>query len=143
MPKSRQARFLEMMSGVLVYAVVLGFFNDYTEMLHTGTYSVTFALAIVMQLLTYLTFRVKDRVVRLTKRHQARHTVVVRAVSIWIILFISKFVFLWVITIVFRGEVQVSGFVGLILIILTTTIATQILARVYSYLGVRDHQDNH
>ena len=48
----KQALFRSMLAGILLYSVVLGFFNDYTDILHTGTYSVTFAVAVVMQVLT-------------------------------------------------------------------------------------------
>ncbi|MEI6553651.1 MAG: hypothetical protein WCO09_03720, partial [bacterium] len=50
-----QELFLNMLVGTLLYSVVLGFFNDYTDILHTGTYSTTFLMAIVMQILTYTT----------------------------------------------------------------------------------------
>ena len=129
-----------MMSGILVYSVVLGFFNDYTDLLHTGTYSVTFSMAIVMQVLTYLTLRLKDWVVTKTRRRY-RYETVVKALSVWLVIFPSKFVFLWVISIVFSGEVQISGFIGLIIIIITTTIATQILTRVYVRLGDLDARE--
>ena len=47
--------FRQMVLGILLHSVVLGFFNDDTDILHTRSYSVTFSVAIVMQLLTYLT----------------------------------------------------------------------------------------
>ena len=61
--KSKQKIYREIILGILLYSVVLGFFNDYTNILHTGTYSVTFAVAIVMEMLTYLTFLLKDLIV--------------------------------------------------------------------------------
>jgi hypothetical protein len=39
------------------------------------------------------------------------------ALSIWAIMFFSKFVFLWVLDVIFGTSVEVSGFVGLVLII--------------------------
>ena len=70
----KQAFFRSMLVGILLYSVVLGFFNDYTDILHTGSYSVTFAVAIVMQILTYLTFAAKDYVVRGSGAVVARST---------------------------------------------------------------------
>ena len=131
----RQEIFTELVTGILLYSVVLGFFNDYTDILHTGTYSVTFALAVVMQLLTYATLRLKDRVVRHFKGRSGRDLTVAMALSVWLVIFLSKFVFLWVISVVFRHEVQINGFVGLVLIIITMTLAKQLLDYIYSRLA--------
>ena len=57
-----QGLFRNMFVGVLLYSVVLGFFNGYTDISHTTSYSITFSMAIVMQLLTVATFTVKDQI---------------------------------------------------------------------------------
>ena len=59
-PHARQRLFRSMILGTLIYSVVLGLFNDYTSILHTRSYSTTFAVAVVMQILTYGTFFLKD-----------------------------------------------------------------------------------
>jgi len=103
----KQAFFRSMLVGVLLYSVVLGFFNDYTEILHTGSYSVTFAVAIVMQILTFLTFAAKDFAVRWFRRRGGPKHKVGIVFSVWLIMFLSKFVFLAAIAVVFQGSVQV------------------------------------
>lgn len=124
---AKQKLFRDMFVGVMIYAVVLGFFNDYTDILHTGTYSTTFAVAIVMQVLTYLTFRVKDRVVSWFSKRPGSYQKVGIVGSVWFVMFISKFIFLGVISIVFRDNVEISGFFGLLLIIITMTIAERLV----------------
>jgi hypothetical protein len=125
-PNNKQKIFSNMFVGILLYSVVLGFFNDYTDILHTTSYSVTFALAIVMQILTYLTFLAKDKVVILfNKKQSAKHKVGL-IISVWLILFLSKFVFLAVIGIIFRQQVYISGFVGLLIIVVCITIVQKI-----------------
>lgn len=106
-----------MVLGTLLYSVVLGFFNDYTAVLHTKSYSTTFLLAIVMQLLTFATFKLKDVAVKRLKYNKA-----LMAFGVWFIMFSSKFVFLGVIAIIFQEDVQVSGFIGLLLIIAVLTL---------------------
>lgn len=123
-----------MLIGILLYSVVLGFFNDYTSILHTGTYSVTFAVAIVMQILTYLTFKFKDKVVIWFKHHNNTQSKYGLIFSIWLIMFVSKFVFLAVIDFLF-SEVEISGFVGLLIIIATMTVAQKALGYTYQKLG--------
>ncbi len=123
----RQRLFRKMVEGVLLYSVVLGFFNDYTNILETRSYSVTFAVAIVMQLLTWATFALKDIVVQGFRRRGGPQHKLGIVVSVWLIMFLSKFVFLAVIGVIFRDAVHISGFVGLLLIIVTMTVAQKLV----------------
>ena len=134
---SRQALVRDMFVGVLLYSVVLGFFNDYTPIIETSSYSVTFSLAIVMQALTYLTFATKDRVIVGFARRNGRGRKVGMAIGVWLVMFLSKFVFLAVISVIFRDEVAVSGFVGLLVVILCLTIVTKLAELIDGRLGRR------
>jgi len=131
---NKQEIFRNMVVGILLYSVVLGFFNDYTNILHTGTYSVTFALAIVMQILTYLTFIAKDRVIDWFNRVYKSKNKIWLIFSVWLVIFLSKFVFLWVIEFIFRGAVEISGFFGLLIIVVILTIAQKLLELTYNKL---------
>ncbi len=124
-----------MVLGTLVYTVVLGFFNDYTDILQTRSYSVTFMVAIVLQILTYLTFKLKDKVAGHFKTRTDAFKKPGLVLSVWFIMFVSKFVFLAVISVVFRSSVYVSGFIGLMAIIITMTVAKQLIDLVYKKLG--------
>lgn len=131
-PYKKQQVFQEMFVGVLLYSVVLGFFNDYTDVLQTSSYSVTFLVAIVMQLLTYATFDLKKRVIKWSR---AKDNTPVMVLSVWLVLFLSKFVFLAVIDWLFGGAVTISGFVGLVLIIGCLTVAQRAAFFAYKKLG--------
>lgn len=122
---SKQQLFHEMLLGTLIYAVVLGFFDDYTNILATKSYSTTFALAIVLQILTSLTLLLKQRVVAQHQR-RADASKVTLVLSVWLILFLSKFVFLAVIDRVFGSEVEISGFIGLMAMIVCMTVLQKI-----------------
>ena len=124
---SRQRLYRKMILGILLYSVVLGFFNDYTDILQTRSYSVTFSVAVVMQLLTYLTFALKDVVVQWFRRRGGPQHKLGIVFSVWLIMFLSKFVFLGAIAVIFQGYVQISGFIGLMLIIVCMTVAQRLL----------------
>jgi hypothetical protein len=123
-----------MILGTLLYSVVLGFFNDYTDILSTKSYSTTFAVAIVMQLLTYGTFLLKDIVVTKLKQKENVKRVYI-AFSIWLIMFLSKFIFLAVLDVIFGNNIEISGFVGLLLIIICLTIAQKVVEYIDKKLG--------
>ena len=71
-PGFKQRVFREMLIGTLIYSVVIGFFNDYTNIISTRSYSITFALAIVLQLLTFLAIYIKSLVVKYLKNITAK-----------------------------------------------------------------------
>jgi hypothetical protein len=124
--RSKQEVFRSMVLGILLYSVVLGFFNDYTNIFSATSYSTTFAVAVVMQLLTYATFVAKDRIVFRFKRAESTNRVGL-ALSVWLLMFLSKFVFLGVIDLIFSQEVEISGFLGLIAIIAALTSAQSLV----------------
>lgn len=130
----KQEIFTEMVLGVLLYSVVLGFFNDYTDILSTSSYSVTFAVAVVMQILTYVTFMFKDVTVRWLKQKDNPRKITL-GFSIWLIMFLSKFIFLGVIDFIFGQQVEISGFVGLLAIIVCLTIAQKTVEFIYIILA--------
>jgi len=132
---SKQQLFYDMVLGTLVYAVVLGFFEDYTDILNTWSYSTTFFVAIVMQILTYLTFWLKSLVVKYFKGKEGSMYKAALVFGVWLILFLSKFVFLAVIDFIFGSAVEISGFVGLMIIIITMTVAKQLIDVAYAKLA--------
>lgn len=140
MKESKQARtskqqvFRDMVLGTLLYSVVLGFFNDYTSILSTRSYSVTFACAFVLQLLTYATLELKTVVVNHHNRKVASSKLLL-VLSVWLILFLSKFVFLAVLDVIFGQNVEISGFVGLLAIIICLTLAQNAVEYIYKKLG--------
>ena len=124
-----------MVLGTLVYAVVLGFFNDYTSILRTESYSVTFMVAVVMQLLTYLTFAAKRWVAARFDPKSGSLSQVGLVASVWFVLFVSKFVFLAAIDVLFGHAVDISGFVGILIIIVTMTVVKELIDFVFTKLA--------
>lgn len=122
--------------GILVYAVVLGFFNDYTDILNTKSYSTTFLVAIVLQVLTYLTLVLKKKVAGTFKQKPGTINRVGHVFGVWLVLFLSKFVFLAAIDVIFGSSVEISGFVGLMAIIVTMTLAKEFID--YSFNKLAD-----
>lgn len=124
-----------MVLGTLVYAVVLGFFEDYTDILSTWSYTTTFLVAIVLQILTFLTLWLKSLVVRHFRGKEGRRAFALMAFVVWLIMFSSKFVFLAVIDFVFGSAVDITGFIGLMLIIVTMTIVKKLIDIAYARLA--------
>ena len=134
-PSRKQRVFVDWVLGTLLYAVVLGFFNDYTDLLRIASFSTLFAAALVLQALTAATFRVKDIVTKPFKDRSSRRSRLGYGLSLWAISFFSKFVFLEVIVLIFGSAVKINGFVGLMLIVATMVAAQKAIETTYSKLG--------
>ncbi len=123
---SKQRVYRAIVVGTLIYSVVLGFFADYTNVLFTTSYSTTFSMALVMQVMVFPTLLLKKKIANWFKGRSGKYTKFAMVMSLWLVMFLSKFVFLAVLDIVFSGSVEIRGFFGLVAIILCATILQQI-----------------
>jgi hypothetical protein len=131
----RQEIFRDWTVDVLLYAVVLGFFNDYTGAIYIDSFSTTFLAALVMKALLAATFRLEHRVGNWFKAREGKIYKAGYILTAWAIMFFSKFIFLEVIDFVFGKAVEITGFVGLVLMILTMIIARKIINMTYLRLA--------
>lgn len=134
---SKQQLFRDMLIGTLLYSVVIGFFNDYTDILSTKSYSITFALAVVLQALTFLTLLIKDWVVKKSKLFNGKKSKAVLILGVWSISFFSKFIFLWAIGIIFKDSVQLDGFINILLVVFTMLIIQKLINLIDSSLSAK------
>ena len=132
---SKQQLFREMVLGTLVYSVVLGFFNDYTDILDTSSYSTTFAVAIVMQTLTHLTLQLKGKIAKFFKGRSGTFSKPALVIGVWLVMFSSKFVFLAVIDFIFNESVHIRGFVGMMIMIVVMTVTKLLIDHTYNKLA--------
>ncbi|NBU34489.1 hypothetical protein EB118_05095 [bacterium] len=130
-----QQLFTDILIGTLLYSVVLGFFNDYTNILTTKSYSTTFLAALVLQLLTLATLHLKDTVKQWFRGKKGKVYKIGLVLSVWLILFLSKFVFLEAIDFVFGNNVQITGFFGLMAMIISMLAANTALDYGYKRFG--------
>lgn len=131
----KQLIFKELFVGTLIYAVVLGFFNDYTSIVYAKSFSTIFLAAVVLEALTYLTLLLKSkRMARLQDKAEMTHKAFV-LFTVWLVLFLSKFVFIWAIDLAFGDEIAVYGFFGITGVIMSVTIAHKLADKAFAALG--------
>lgn len=133
-----QDAFRELFVGTLIYAVVLGFFNDYTRLVYAKSFSTVFLAAMLLEVLTYLTFGLKRRVVKSLKLSSNYSGVAFVGFAIWLIMFLSKFVFVWAIDVVFQDSMNVSGFVAILAIVACVTAIHRLANLVFIKLGHKE-----
>lgn len=132
---SKQILFKEIFVGTLIYAVVLGIFNDYTSTVYAKSFSTIFYSAIVLELLTYLAFLLKNKIINWLTDRQGLIYKILMFSCVWLVIFLSKFVFIWVIDVIFGNNINIYGFLGILLIVLGVTIIHKLADKVFLWLG--------
>ena len=132
---ARQLAFQELFIGTLIYAVVLGFFNDYTSIVSAKSFSTIFFASVVLELLTFLAFQLKSAIVSWLKNRQGAVYRLLMFFSVWLVMFLSKFVFIWALDIVFGTYITITGFFGILFIVLCVTITQRLANKTFLFLG--------
>ncbi|MFT3879851.1 MAG: hypothetical protein QM703_09345 [Gemmatales bacterium] len=122
----KQQVFTEIVVGTLIYVVVLGFFRDYTDIVTANSFTTIFLAAFVLQILTYLTFLLKKRIIAWLKDKPGALYRVLTFFCVWLVLFLSKFVFIGVLDLLFSQYIYVHGFFGILFVVLSVTILHKI-----------------
>jgi hypothetical protein len=130
-----QLKFQELFVGTLIYAVVLGFFSDYTSIVYAKSFSTIFLAAVLLEVLTFLTFGLKRHVVKSLKQSAKYSGVGFVGFAIWLIMFFSKFVFVWAIDAAFQDNMNVSGFIGILAVVACATIIHRVAGMIFAKLG--------
>lgn len=130
-----QLVFKELFVGTLIYVCVLGFLSDYTNIVYTKSFSYLFYASFVLEVLTFLTLLAKKKVLsRLGKKEGAKHKAVI-LFGAWLILFLSKFVFIGAIDLLFSGTVTVYGFFNIFAVVLAVTLVHKAADYTFQRLG--------
>jgi hypothetical protein len=133
----RQVLFASWVMDVLVYIVVLGLFVEYVPSVVTESFIISIFTAVVLKLLIDAIAGLEHRVSDWFKRREGSGWRVLRLVTMFSILFFSKFAILEIIDIVFGDRVTLGGFVGVALLVVTMILARLALTWTYRRLGDR------
>lgn len=132
---SRQIAFQELFIGTLIYSVVLGFFNDYTTIVEARSFSTIFFASVVLEILTYLAFRLKGQIIAWLKGREGLMYRILMFFCVWFIMFTSKFVFIWALDLLFGSYISINGFFGILLVVLCVTVVHKLAYKIFGMLG--------
>lgn len=131
----RQLAFQEFVIGTLIYTLVLGLFNDYTSIVYAKSFSTIFFASIVLEILTYIAFQLKRKVIKWLGRHDGTIYKFLKFLGVWLIMFLSKFVFILALDLVFGTYIRVNGFFGILLVVLCVTLIHRLAYLIFRQLG--------
>lgn len=134
-PTITRTAFKDMVLGTLLYAAILGLFNDYTDVIHAESFSFVVLTALVLQILTAITFAIKRSIVGRFRTGGGNERRALMVGVVWVLMFGSKFVFLAAIEVTLGHAVTVSGAFGLMAVILIMETTKYAINRVTTLLS--------
>jgi hypothetical protein len=132
---SAQIRFAKALSEILVYIVVLNFFVEYVPTVVIESFTVSVVTAILLWSILRAVVGLERRVAAYFSRKTGTFPRVLRYLSVWAILFGSKFVILEVVAFVTAGRAALGHFIEVVAISLALIGAETGLRLVYRKLG--------
>lgn len=117
--------------------MVLNLFVEYVPKVITESFTISIFTAVVLKLLIVGITGVERRVSGSFNKRNGKAWRIIGLVILFAILFISKFVVLEVIDLVFGDRVTLGGFIEVALLVVTMIVATRSMTWVYRRLGER------
>ncbi len=132
---SAQLAYQELFIGTLIYVAVLGLFNDYTPIVSAKSFSTIIYASIVLEVLTYFAFKLKTIIIAWLKNREGAIYKILMFFSVWLVMFLSKFVFIWALDLIFGSYIAINGFFGILLVVLSVTIVHKFAYVIFHKLG--------
>jgi hypothetical protein len=139
-PRSNhQHLFIKLILAVLVDLVVLGLFNEYWEYVVIDSFSIALIAAFLLQVLLKLTLMFEHKVAAYFNKKTGTLAKVMRFVSAWAILFVSKLIILEAINYAFGDHVMFlgpfHGIIAFIVVVIAILVAEGIITKIYKSLA--------
>ena len=132
---SAQASFVSWVSAVLVDIVVLNLFVEFVHTVVIDSFYISILTAVLLKLMVDAVKGLEQRVSAYLSAKQGAAWKPVRFVAVWLILFLSKFVILEVVNVVFGSHVELGSFIEILAIVVTMLVANAALEAVYRGLA--------
>lgn len=130
-----QRLFVGYTLAILVDLTVLNFFDEFWQFVSIESFSISFAAAILLQLLLKLSIGLEHKLANYFKSKPGTAPKVYRGLTSYIILVGSKFIMLEAINIIFGDKVEFTGPLGGVVafftVVITILVAEAIVSKVY------------
>ena len=142
----KQLLFLKYTLVVLIDLAVLGLFNQYWDLVFIETFTIAMFTAMLLQFLMQVAIKIEHIAADyFFGGKSGTHIKVMRGVSAWAIIFVSKLVILRALSIAFGDSVvfsgPVHGVVSFIVVVMVIIIAEQAVIWIYRALGDSEIKD--
>lgn len=132
---SRQGRFASWVTDVLVYIVVLNLFVEFSDAVVIDSFWISVLTAVLLKTMLDAIIGFEHRVAGFFDRHDGTAWRVGKLLAVWGILFLSKFVILEAVDIVFGDEVELGKLLDVILLVVALMLARALFDKAFRALG--------
>jgi len=126
--------FMDWTLDLLIYIVILNLFAQYSSAIYFETFTISIFTAIVLKTSLNLIVNFEHNVANFFKRFKGKFAKYIYYATAFLILFLSKFVILELIDIIFREKVEIHGFIPFVAMIITMIATRKILEHIYNKL---------
>ena len=136
---SRQRVFIRYFTAILIDLVVINLYAEYWQMVVLSSFTVSLAVALLLQVLLTITLKIEHRVAAFFNAREGGLARFMRFFSAWVILFVSKLIILGVIDFAFGEQIRFlgpwHGVIAFIVVVVTMLLAEELVARLYRRLA--------
>ena len=130
-----QFGFSAALMQILIAVVVLNLFVEYVHTVVIDSFTVSVVTAVLLWLMLRVITRLERRVAAYFRGKEGALSRVLRYLSAWAILFVSKFVILEIVALTTAGRATLGQFLEVVAIVLVLMAADYLLGWVYRRLG--------
>lgn len=130
-----QRRFASWVTDVLVYIVVLNLFVEFSDAVVIDSFWISILTSVLLKAMLDAIIAVEHRVSGFFGRHDGAAWRIAGIVSAWSILFLSKFIILEAVDIVFGEHVELGKLLDVILLVVALMVTRALFGRAYTALG--------
>ena len=134
-PTRRQMIFFSWTKDVLIYVIVLNLFVEYVEKVVIDSFTISIFTAILLKALLDVILGLEHRVAHFFEARPGKLSKFLRIMSTWLILFLSKFLILEVVDLVFGDHVELGKFLHVLSLVIALMVAREVFQRIYMALG--------
>jgi len=132
---TKQRLFLRYFTAILIDLVVLNLFSEHWHYVSVDSFTLSLFAAVLLQALLKLTLVIESRVADYFNSKEGTLARVMRFVSAWAILFLSKFVILGAVYFTFGDSIAFSGpvhgVIAFIVVVVVMLAAEEVMVRFY------------
>jgi hypothetical protein len=136
---TNQSLFLRYFTAILIDLVVLNIFAEHWRPVMIDSFTMSLFVAVLLQVLLKLTLSIEHRVAGYFNAKAGTGARIMRFVSAWAILFLSKFVILGAVKLAFGDSIvfggPVHGVVAFIVVVVVMLAAEEAILRFYRRLA--------
>ena len=130
-----QQRFASWTADVLVYIIVLNLFVEFVDTIVIDSFWISILTAVLLKLLLDAVIGVEHRVAAFFRAREGGVNKALGLVSVFAILFFSKFLILEAVNFVFGDHVELGHFVEIVALIVAMMLTRRLVQAVYERLG--------